>query len=144
MPAWVQTGFHDYAKRLPAHLAVDVREIPLNTRTKSASPDRLIAREATAMLDAIPTNAHVVALDLTGKSYSSEGLSLQLARWMSLGKPLATVIGGPEGLHDSVLARADERWCLSPLTLPHPLVRLLWIEQLYRAWTLTQGHPYHK
>ena len=96
------------------------------------------------MLAAIPKSAHVVALDGRGKPWSSEELSVQLERWRMLGKDLAFLIGGADGLDAPVLDRADQRWSLGPLTLPHPIVRIVLAEQLYRAVSLLGNHPYHR
>src|SRR5579885_1493093 len=103
-----------------------------------------LAAEGERMLAALPKAAHVVALDAAGAAWRSEELAARLQRWRLLGKDLAFLIGGPDGLAPAVLARADERWSLGPLTLPHPLVRILVAEQLYRAASLLAGHPYHR
>jgi 23S rRNA (pseudouridine1915-N3)-methyltransferase len=96
------------------------------------------------MLKALPGGARVIALDVDGKRWSTEQLGVSLGDWMREGRDLALLVGGPEGLAASCLQRADERWSLSPLTFPHPLVRVILAEQLYRAWTLLKGHPYHR
>jgi 23S rRNA (pseudouridine1915-N3)-methyltransferase len=140
MPAWVQEGYAEYAKRL-------VRELPLQlveVSTKSRDPARITADEGAALLAAIPKGAHVVALDGRGKPWSSEELAAQLTRWRMQGKDLALLIGGADGLAPAVLERADQRWSLGPLTLPHPLVRIVVAEQLYRATTQLAHHPYHR
>jgi 23S rRNA (pseudouridine1915-N3)-methyltransferase len=140
MPAWVQEGYAEYAKRL-------VRELPLQlveVSTKSRDPARITADEGAALLAAIPKGAHVVALDGRGKPWSSEELAAQLTRWRMQGKDLALLIGGADGLAPAALERADQRWSLGPLTLPHPLVRIVVAEQLYRATTQLAHHPYHR
>jgi 23S rRNA (pseudouridine1915-N3)-methyltransferase len=96
------------------------------------------------MLKAVPPRARVVALDVQGRSWSTEHLAASLAGWLGEGRDLALLVGGPEGLAAECLARADIRWSLSPLTFPHPLVRIILAEQIYRAWTLLHGHPYHR
>jgi 23S rRNA (pseudouridine1915-N3)-methyltransferase len=144
MPAWVTQGFQEYQKRLPANLSLQLVEIPLTSRGKHADVTRMIQKEGRLMLEAIGKQDFVVALDVLGKSWSTEQLSTQLAQWQMNGHNLSILIGGPEGLAPECLQRADQRWSLSPLTLPHPMVRILVAEQLYRAWTLLQGHPYHK
>jgi 23S rRNA (pseudouridine1915-N3)-methyltransferase len=103
-----------------------------------------MADEAAALLAAIPRDAHVVALDGRGKAWSSEDLAAQLERWRMQGRDLAFLIGGPDGLAPAVLARADQRWSLGPATLPHPLVRIVVAEQLYRAVSQLGNHPYHR
>ena len=140
MPSWVSDGFGEYVKRLS-------RELPLllvEVTAKSRDPARVNAEECQVLLGAIPKNAHVVALDGRGKPWSSEELAEQLGRWRMLGKDLAFLIGGADGLDKTVLDRADQRWSLGPLTLPHPLVRIVVAEQLYRAASLLSHHPYHR
>jgi 23S rRNA (pseudouridine1915-N3)-methyltransferase len=140
MPAWVQEGYAEYAKRLSRELPLQLVEVS----SKSRDPARVIAEEGAALLTAIPKGAHVVALDGGGKAWSSEDLAAQLARWRIQGKDLAFLVGGPDGLAPNVLERADQRWSLGPATLPHPLVRILVAEQLYRAVTQLGNHPYHR
>lgn len=144
MPAWVEEGYREYAKRLPAEIRVEMVELPLGPRGKGQSTERAIEREEAAMLKAIDTAEGVVALDVKGKSWSTEQLALQLRHWQESGRNYNLLIGGPDGLGRQCLARADQSWSLSPLTLPHPLVRVVLIEQLYRAFTINSGHPYHK
>lgn len=93
---------------------------------------------------AIPMGSHTVALDLSGKLMTTSELALTLSRWQEIGKAISLLVGGPDGLADSAKAKAAEFWCLSPLTFPHPLVRIIVAEQLYRAWSILQNHPYHR
>lgn len=144
MPAWVADGYAEYEKRLSRELKLELIEIPLGNRGKGRDPARAIAEEGAAALAAIPRDAQVVALDGRGKAWSSEDLAQQLAQWRMAGRDLAFLIGGPDGHAPEVLARADQRWSLGPLTLPHMLVRLVLVEQLYRAATIVAGHPYHR
>lgn len=144
MPAWVAQGFSEYRKRLSRELPLELIEIALGNRGKSRDPLRAKAVEGAAVLAAIPTDAHVVALDGRGKSWSSEQLAEQLGAWRMQGRDLAILIGGPDGHADEVLNRANQCWSLGPLTLPHMLVRLILAEQLYRATTILAGHPYHR
>lgn len=144
MPAWVQAGYEEYAKRLPRDCALLLKEIPLATRGKNTDMNRAIASEGEAMLAAIPAQERVIALDVTGKPQSTEALAAQLKHWQQQGGNTSLLIGGPDGLAPACLARAQERWSLSALTLPHPLVRIVLAEQLYRAWTLLNNHPYHR
>ena len=141
MPAWVESGYAEYAKRLSRELPMQLVEVAAKSR---GDPARIKSDEAAALLAAIPKAAHVVALDGRGKPWSSEELSGQLGRWRMLGKDLAFLIGGADGLDETVLARADQRWSLGPLTLPHPIVRVVLAEQLYRAASLLANHPYHR
>lgn len=144
MPRWVQEGYQEYAKRLPSECALNLVEIPPGHRGKSADVQRTVRVEGERMLKAIPKGCRVIALDVLGKAWSTEQLSTQLGHWMAAGPDLALLVGGPEGLADACLQRADTRWSLSPLTLPHPLVRVVVAEQLYRAWSLLRNHPYHR
>ncbi|UTW44251.1 23S rRNA (pseudouridine(1915)-N(3))-methyltransferase RlmH [bacterium SCSIO 12696] len=144
MPSWVEAGVAEYSKRLPPELKLEWHELPLGQRGKGADLKRAIAREGEAMLKAIGHNDRVVALDVKGKPWSTEQLAGQLSDWQFQGCDYSFLIGGPDGLAAPCLARADAKWSLSPLTLPHPLVRILLAEQLYRAWTINVGHPYHK
>lgn len=144
MPAWVADGYAEYEKRLSRDLRLELIEIPLGNRGKGRDPARAIAEEGAAVLAAIPRDAQVVALDGRGKAWSSADLAQQLAQWRMAGRDLVFLIGGPDGHAPEVLARADQRWSLGPLTLPHMLVRLVLVEQLYRAATIVAGHPYHR
>ncbi|MEJ1379217.1 MAG: 23S rRNA (pseudouridine(1915)-N(3))-methyltransferase RlmH, partial [Candidatus Sedimenticola sp. (ex Thyasira tokunagai)] len=119
-------------------------EIAPGHRGKSADVARTVRDEGERMLKAIPRNCRVMALDVKGKAWGTEQLSSQLGGWMGEGQDLALLVGGPEGLAAECLQRADNRWSLSPLTMPHPLVRVVVAEQLYRAWSLLRNHPYHR
>lgn len=144
MPPWVADGFAEYRKRLSRDLPLDLVEIPLGARGKGRDAARAIADEGAAVLAALPKDAHVVALDGRGQPWSSERLAEELARWRMAGRDLGILVGGPDGHAAEVLARADQRWSLGPLTLPHMLVRLVVAEQLYRAVSIEAGHPYHR
>lgn len=140
MPAWVQSGYAEYAKRLSRELPLELIEVA----AKSRDPARAMSEEGAALLAAIPKGAHAVALDGRGKDWSSEELAQQLARWRMQGKDLAFLIGGADGFASKVLDRAEQKWSLGPATLPHPLVRIVIAEQLYRAASLLANHPYHR
>jgi len=142
LPAWVQEGYAEYAKRLSRELPLQLVEI--STKSRSRDVARAIADEGNAILASIPKSAHVVALDGRGQPWSSEDVAVQLTRWRMLGQDLAFVIGGPDGLAPAVFARAQQRWSLGPATLPHPLVRIVVAEQLYRAVSQLGNHPYHR
>jgi len=144
MPAWVEAGYGEYAKRLPTECALRLVEIEPGHRGKGASPDRARREEGGRLLAALPKGAQVIALDERGRAWSTEQLSRELAGWLGSGQDLALLVGGPEGLDQACRARADRLWSLSPLTFPHPLVRVILAEQLYRAWSLLGGHPYHR
>ena len=144
MPAWVTSGYEEYVRRMPHECGLRLVEIPLSKRGKNRSAPQNRREEGKAMLAAIPAQATVVALDVRGKAWSTETLAARLQDWLQGGRDVALLVGGPDGLDDACLARADLRWSLSALTLPHALVRVLLAEQLYRAWTVLQGHPYHR
>ena len=144
MPSWVNEAWTEYASRMPPGLSLSLREITLAKRGKNADTKRLTAIESKALYQAMPARARVIALDVKGRAWSTEKLAVQLERWMGDGRDVGFMIGGPEGIDPTVLQNADERWSLGPLTLPHPLVRVVLAEQLYRAWTITQNHPYHR
>lgn len=144
MPTYVEMGFKEYAKRLPAVCSLNLIEIPLRKRSKNADIVRLQRQEGEQMLAAIPQGAYVIALDERGKMWSSPQLSKQLAHWMQDYSRVALLVGGPEGLSAACLQQAQQHWSLSALTLPHQLVRIVVAEQLYRAWTLLNNHPYHR
>ena len=143
MPAWVTSGFEEYRKRLPPEIRLNLRELPLGQKGKSADA-RSRKREAESIRSALPPRDRLVALDVEGRPYSTEQLANLLAGWQMSGDNYSIVIGGPDGIDDALLDAAELRWSLSPLTLPHPLVRVVLAEQLYRAWTINAGHPYHR
>ena len=144
MPRWVEEGWQEYVKRLPAELPLELVEIPLNTRGKNADVARMIRQEGEAMLSKVQPGERIVTLEVHGKPWSTEQLAAELDRWRLDARNVNLMVGGPEGLAPEVCARSEQRWSLSPLTLPHPLVRILLGEQIYRAWTVLSGHPYHK
>jgi 23S rRNA (pseudouridine1915-N3)-methyltransferase len=144
MPAWVIQGYEDYARRLPSECALQLVEIPAGRRTKGRDMLRTLQDEGERMLKTIPKSCRMLALDERGVSWNTQQLSVKLGAWMGDGADLALLVGGPDGLSKDILARADGHWSLSPLTLPHPLVRVVVAEQLYRAWSLLRNHPYHR
>ena len=144
LPDWVNAGFQDYQRRLRTPIELELLEIPIATRRSGENPRPAVAREGSTMLAAIRPDDYVVALEVGGKAMSTEQVSVWLARRMQEGRSLALLIGGPDGLAPECLSRADQRWSLSPLTLPHALVRVVVAEQLYRAMSLLAGHPYHR
>ncbi len=144
MPRWVEEGWHEYAKRLPSELPLELVEIPLSTRGKNADVPRLIRQEGDAMLAKVQPGERIVTLEVHGKPWSTEQLAVELDKWRNEARTVNLMVGGPEGLAQQVIERSDQKWSLSALTLPHPLVRILVGEQIYRAWTVLSGHPYHK
>jgi 23S rRNA (pseudouridine1915-N3)-methyltransferase len=143
-PAWIDAGYDDYAKRLRGRCTLELKALPLARRSVSAPLERVLADEAARMLAAIPAGAHVVALREQGQPWSTAELAAKLERWMTVGAPVVLLIGGPDGLGDPCVARANEHWSLGPLTLPHGLARVLAAEALYRAWSVLEHHPYHR
>ncbi|WP_313918109.1 23S rRNA (pseudouridine(1915)-N(3))-methyltransferase RlmH [Tahibacter sp.] len=144
MPNWVAEGFAEYVKRLSRELPLDLVELRLGERGKGRDLVRALEDEGAAMLAAIPRGSHVVALDGRGKAWSSEELAAQLSAWRMAGRDPVFLIGGPDGLAATALARADQRFSLGALTFPHMLARLILAEQLYRAVSLLGNHPYHR
>lgn len=144
MPGWVDSGVAEYLKRFPAGCNLQLHEIEPAKRGKNSPADRHKAEEADRLLAAVPKGANIIALDERGKSPSSQGLSVWLGGWMQDGRDIALLVGGADGLDQRCLLAASLRWSLSPLTLPHGLVRIMVAEQLYRAWSILQNHPYHR
>lgn len=144
MPRWVEQGYQEYAKRLPPELPLELVEIPLGSRGKNADIARLMKREGEQMLAAVQPGERIVTLEVNGREWSTEQLAEQLELWRLDARTVNLMVGGPEGLAGAVCQASEQRWSLSPLTLPHPLVRILLAEQLYRAWTILNRHPYHK
>lgn len=144
MPVWVEQGYNEYAKRTGAELALQLHEIAAEKRGKNADIKRILQKEGEKMLQAIPANCDVVALDREGNNWSTEQLATHLQDWMQSGRDVAMLIGGPEGLAPVCLQRASMKLSFSRMTFPHPLVRILLAEQLYRAWSILKHHPYHK
>ncbi len=144
MPTWVTEGYQQYAKRMPRECSLQLHEIAPAKRGKSGSASQWMREEGERLLVAIPNDHHVVALDVKGKTWSTEQLADQLQGWQQDGRDVSLIVGGPDGLSADCLQRANQTWSLSPLTFPHPLVRIIMAEQLYRAWTISQNHPYHR
>jgi 23S rRNA (pseudouridine1915-N3)-methyltransferase len=144
LPDWVNSGFLEYQKRLRTPLVLELHEISVATRRAGENPERAVQREGADMLAALSRDDYVVALEITGKSMSTEQLSAWLAERLRDARPLALLIGGPDGLAPQCRERADHSWSLSALTLPHALVRVVVAEQIYRAMSLLAGHPYHR
>jgi 23S rRNA (pseudouridine1915-N3)-methyltransferase len=143
-PQWVDDGADDYAKRLRGRCTLEIQTIPLARRTPTMPVARAVDDEGKRLLAAAPAGAHIVALLEHGKSWSTQELAGKLEAWMQRGAPVAFLVGGPDGLSLECVARANDRWSLSPLTLPHGLVRVVVAEAVYRAWSLLENHPYHR
>lgn len=144
MPGWVQQGYEEYAKRMPRECELVLKECAPGKRTKNSDVARIVRDEGERMLAVLPAHAHIVTLDIPGKPWTTPELATAMQRWLESGQSIALMIGGPEGLADSVKQLAKESWSLSKLTFPHPLVRIVVAEQLYRAWSILHNHPYHR
>ncbi|MFJ9450611.1 MULTISPECIES: 23S rRNA (pseudouridine(1915)-N(3))-methyltransferase RlmH [unclassified Herbaspirillum] len=144
MPGWIESGFNEYAKRMPAECRVLLKEIKPIERSGSRTAETVMSQERSKIEAALPKGARVVALDEHGKDITSMQLSQLLVQWQQDGRDVAFVIGGADGLDPGLKANADMLVRISSLTLPHGMVRVLLAEQLYRAWSITQNHPYHR
>ena len=144
MSTWVEQGYAEYARRLPADCVLQLVEISAGKRGKGADIARITQQEGEKMLAAVPKGARIVTLEVTGKAWTTEALATELDGWLHDGRDVALLVGGPEGLSADCIARSEQRWSLSSLTLPHPLVRIVVAEQIYRAWSILQNHPYHR
>jgi 23S rRNA (pseudouridine1915-N3)-methyltransferase len=144
MPAWVDQAWTEYARRFPPSLPLELKEIRMPQRARNADTVAMRRREGKALLASAPAGALLVALDSNGRQWSTEELAETLESWMQQGRDVSFFIGGPDGLDQSCLDQADVRWSLGRATFPHPLVRVMVAEQLYRAWSITQNHPYHR
>ncbi len=144
MPAWVDAGFDTYAKRFPRGAPLSLKTVRTAARGRGMNVTTVRATEGEKLLGAAPKNAVIVALDERGANWSSKTLAKRLSDWRMGGRDCAFLIGGPDGLAPTCLSRAEHLWSLSPLTLPHGMVRVIVAEQLYRAQAINDGHPYHR
>lgn len=144
MPAWIEQGYQEYAHRMPAEARLELKEIAPGKRGKNADIKRIVKEEGQRLKAAVPGSSHVVVLDVKGRSYTTEQLARRMDDWMHSGQDVCLLVGGPEGLSEECQNLANEKWSLSALTFPHPLVRVILAEQLYRAWSVLRNHPYHR
>lgn len=144
MPAWVNQAYQEYARRISGDCQLKLLELPAQKRGKNSNTEQIKTRESAMILDAVKPAELLVALDVKGRAPDTPQLASLLADWQMSGRHVAMVIGGPDGVDDQLLQQADVILSLSRLTLPHPLVRVIVAEQLYRAWSLNHGHPYHR
>ena len=144
MPDWAQTAWADYAKRFPPELRLELKAIKTEPRSGGKTTEQIMTAERQRIEAAIPSGTHVVALDERGSALTTAALAAKLSQWQGQGGDVALLIGGPDGLHPALRQAAHERIRLSDLTLPHAMVRVLLVEQLYRAWSINAGHPYHR
>lgn len=144
MPSWVTEAVSDFSKRLQEYANFNLIEIPLAKRGKSSDLARILDKEASLISAAIPSGARIIALDMKGEAFNSEQLAQKIEQLQNIASHLCFIIGGPEGLVPEILNKSHEQWSLSKLTLPHPLVRIILLETLYRAWSILHNHPYHR
>ena len=144
VPDWAQTAWADYAKRFPPELRLELKAIKTEPRSGGKTTEQIMTAERQRIEAAIPAVTHVVALDERGSALTTAALAAKLSQWQGQGGDVALLIGGPDGLHPALRQGAHERIRLSDLTLPHAMVRVLLVEQLYRAWSINAGHPYHR
>jgi len=144
MPRWVETGYREYERRLQRDITLELVEINPGVRGKSRDTRRAVLLEGERMMARILPGNLIVALDVEGKLWSTAALAKQLQIWQNDGRNVDLLVGGPEGLAPDCLGRAERSWSLGPLTLPHPLVRVVVAEALYRAWSINHNHPYHR
>lgn len=141
---WIYQGVDAYKARLPRHLNLSLIEVPVARRTGAGAVAPAVEVEGERLLRQVRPDDLTLALDERGKQWSSADLAAELKSWLDRYPRIAILIGGPDGLSEGCKARADRLWSLSHLTFPHGLVRILLVEQIYRAWTILQGHPYHR
>ncbi len=144
MPAWVEQACADYLKRLPRELPVELVELPLMTRKSRDSVERLKSQQASAIMERLGSNSVNIALDETGEQWTSQQWSKQMQNWMFEYPRVNLIIGGPDGLADECRKACHHLVSLGRMTMPHALVRVVLIEQIYRAWSIHKGHPYHR
>lgn len=144
MPDWVQAAWQEFAKRMPRECALELHEIKADARTQGRTVPQMMHAEARRIEAAIPETAHRVILDEHGRDLTTMDLARHLKAWRETGHDVALIIGGPDGLDPALKQTARQTLRLSSLTLPHAMVRILLAEQLYRAWSILSGHPYHR
>jgi 23S rRNA (pseudouridine1915-N3)-methyltransferase len=144
MPSWVENGLQEYLRRFPRDCSLEVTEISAGKRGKNADIKRILEKEGELTLAAIPKGNRIVTLEVEGKAWTTTTLASNLEKWQLDGRNVSLLIGGPEGLAPSCIKASEQKWSLSALTLPHPMVRVIVAEALYRAWSINNNHPYHR
>ena len=144
MPSWITDGFNEYAKRMPREAKIELVELKPEPRTTGKTTQQIMEAEAQRIASAIPHHCLRVVLDERGKHWTTKQLAEQMKDWLGGGRDVAFIIGGADGLHESIRQQADYMLALSAMVMPHGLVRVLLAEQLYRAWSLLHNHPYHR
>ena len=143
-PSWIEAGVNQYLSRMPRECKVEIKTIAAIKRSKNITIEQTKEHEQEVLIKHTPTNSFRIALDERGESWSTKYLAEQFQQWMQFVPCVTLYIGGPDGFTQKFLEQSDKVWSLSSLTMPHLLVRIMLVEQLYRAWTITQGHPYHR
>lgn len=144
MPDWVKSAYQEYAGRMRNDVELKLIEVPALVRRKNADTVRILREEGERLLKAVPKNCYIVGLDVVGREVTTPQLSKRLEQWMQMGQDIALLIGGAEGFSSEVKAAFQQSISLSKLTLPHPMVRVIAAEQLFRAWSIINNHPYHR
>ncbi|NRA55033.1 MAG: 23S rRNA (pseudouridine(1915)-N(3))-methyltransferase RlmH [Gammaproteobacteria bacterium] len=144
MPSWVESGLQEYLRRFPRDCTVEVVEIVAGKRGKNADIKRILQKEGELTLAAVPKGNRIVTLEVEGKPWTTPQLAINLEKWQVDARNVSLLVGGPEGLAPDCIRASEQRWSLSPLTLPHPMVRVIVAEALYRAWSINNNHPYHR
>lgn len=144
MPGWVQQASDDFIRRLPAEIKINSILLPLIKRSKNPDIRRIVRDESRKMLASVPERSSLIVLDVAGRVVTTEKLASMLDTWQQQGEDISIIIGGPDGVSDELLAAASHKISLSPLTFPHHLVRVILLEQIYRAWSILNNHPYHR
>jgi len=144
MPGWVEDASQDFVKRMPSEIKINSILLPLIKRGKNPDIPRIVRDESRKLLAAVPKDSVLVVLDVLGKSVTTMKLSSLLETWLQQGQDVSIVIGGPDGVSDELLSKASLKISLSELTFPHTLVRVILLEQIYRAWSILNNHPYHR
>jgi len=144
MPDWVDDASNDFIKRLPAEIKINSILLPLIKRGKNPDIPRIVRDESRKLLATVPKNSQLVVLDVLGRSVTTMKFSAMLGDWLQQGQDVSIIIGGPDGVSDELLSKASVKLSLSGMTFPHPLVRVILLEQIYRAWSILNNHPYHR
>ncbi len=144
MPSWVQEGYQEYVKRIASGLSLSLVEISAEKRNKSSNTQKILQKEAQRMLQAVGKDHYIIALDKGGQSWSTEKLANKIRGWQQDGTNISILIGGPEGMTTELLQQAQLKLSFSAMTFPHPIIRVMLAEQIYRAYSIINNHPYHK
>jgi 23S rRNA (pseudouridine1915-N3)-methyltransferase len=144
MPCWVDDASQDFIKRLPPEVKINSILLPLIKRGKNPDIPRIVRDESRKLLAAVPRDSLLVVLDVLGRPVTTMKLASMLESWLQQAQDVSIIIGGPDGVSDELLSKSSIKLSLSALTFPHPLVRVILLEQIYRAWSILNNHPYHR